>query len=252
MKLRRFVAPAVTLAVLGGAGYAAYRTREVWWPHVFPAVKSADDHDHDHAATDHDPEQVWLSPQAQKNLGLVAEPVTPREYWRTALVPGVVVDRHGESDRGVTSKVAGVVTAIRARPGDAVRAGDPLFTLQLASEFLQAAQVDLAKAAGELAITTRRRDKLAEARAELVAEASRTEAENAVTRASTQVRALRRQLQAFGLTPDQADRAEKGVAVTELTVAAPAHPDAKPGSTADAVYEVQELKVHLGEQVQAG
>ena len=50
------------------------------------------------------------------------------------------MDRPGESDRGVTSKVAGVVTAINARPGDTVRAGDPLFTLQLASEFLQSAQ----------------------------------------------------------------------------------------------------------------
>ena len=80
---------------------------------------------------------MTLSEQAQKNLALDVDQLAPQAYWRTQLIPGVVVDRPGESDRSVTSKVAGVVTAIDARPGDTVKAGDPLFTLQLASEFIQ-------------------------------------------------------------------------------------------------------------------
>ena len=47
-----------------------------------------------------------LSAQAQQNLNLDVDTLTPQDYWRTMLIPGVVADRPGESDRGVTSKVA--------------------------------------------------------------------------------------------------------------------------------------------------
>lgn len=284
MRFRRFLSPAVAVAVLAGAAYAAYRTQDVWVPHVFPAkpaAKAGDGHDHggggheghDHAGHDHGPkgDRVKLTPQAQKNLGLDVDTLTPQEYWRTVLIPGVVVDRPGESDRGVTSKVAGVVTAITARPGDTVRAGDPLFTLQLASEFLQSAQTDLAKAAREMEFAAAKRDRVAK----LVAQGTQSgavlvEEENQVKRFTTQVQAYRRQLQVFGLTPDQVNRAEKGEVVTEVAVVAPgmttaAAPTA-PQTTAVAtvpvsrgkappeepLYEVQELKVTLGEQVTAG
>ncbi|MBX9623588.1 MAG: HlyD family secretion protein [Gemmataceae bacterium] len=284
MRLRRFVSPVVTLAVLAGVGYAGYRTQDRWLPLVFPekAAKSggghgegaADDHaGHDHAGHDHGPkgDRVKLSPQAQKNLALDVDTLTPQEYWRTKLIPGVVVDRPGESDRGVTSKVAGVVTAIKARPGDTVKAGDPLFTIQLASEFLQSAQTDLAKAARELEYAAAKRDRIADVVSKGVQSgAALIEEENQVKRFTTQVQAYRRQLQVFGLTPEQVTRAEKGEVVTEVTVVAPGGPKAAPPAATAAVslspssggspveprpdphYEVQELKVTLGEQVTAG
>ncbi len=56
------------------------------------------------------------------------------------MIPGEVADRPGLSDRGVTSPAVGVVTAIHAFPGDTMRPGDPLFTLRLFSEYLQATQ----------------------------------------------------------------------------------------------------------------
>jgi multidrug efflux pump subunit AcrA (membrane-fusion protein) len=276
MRLRRFVAPFVAVVSLTGAGYAAYRTQDRWVPHVFPTkaeTKAGGGHDHaeggGHEGHDHGPkgDRVKISPQAQKNLGLDVDSLTPQEYWRTMLIPGVVVDRPGESDRGVTSKVAGVVTAITARPGDTVKAGDPLFTVQLASEFLQSAQTDLAKAAREMEFAATKRDRVAN----LVKQGTQSgavliEEENQVKRFTTQVQAFRRQLQVFGLTPAQVDRAEKGDVVTEVTVVAPgvspkAAPTAaasvSPGSHGDTppdhpLYEVQELKVTLGEQVTAG
>lgn len=271
MKLRRIIAPVVTVAVFGTAAYTAYRTQDRWVPYVFPAKAAKPGNGHDdagkpdeHAARAVD--RVKLSPQAQKNLSLDVDTLTPQEYWRTMLIPGVVVDRPGESDRGVTSKVAGVVLAIKARPGDTVRAGDPLFTIQLASEFLQSAQTDLAKAARELEFAVAKRDRVAK----LVAQGTQSgavliEEENQVKRITTQVQAYRRQLQVFGLTPDQVDRAEKGEVITELTIVAPggspkgtpaAVPTSPGGPTeeapADPLYEVQELKVTLGEQVTAG
>ncbi len=263
MWLKRLLTPVVTLAVLAAGGFAAYRTQERWMPYVFPpkAEAKAGGHD-DHAEHDHaeHAERVKLSPQAQKNLGLdVAAPV-PRDYWRTLLIPGVVVDRPGESDRGVPSKVAGVVTDIRAKPGDTVTAGDPLFTVQLASEFLQSAQTDLGKTARELEFATAKRDRIAE----LVRKGTQSgttliEEENQVKRLTTQVQAYRRQLQVFGLTPAQVDQAEKGDVITQVTVLAPPRSAPAPVDSPSAasppppdLYEVQELKVTLGEQVQAG
>ncbi len=274
MRPKRILSTVVTLAVLAGAGFAAYRTQDRWVPHVFPAkaAKSGDAHAEAGKADEHGAkavDRVKLSPQAQKNLGLDVDTLTPQEYWRTMLVPGVVVDRPGESDRGVTSKVAGVVTAIKARPGDTVKAGDPLFTIQLASEFLQSAQTDLAKAAREAEFAAAKRDRIAA----LVKQGTQSgavliEEENQVKRYTTQVQAYRRQLQVFGLTPDQVNRAEKGEVITEVTVSAPlATPTTPAVSTAVShsgdrggeetpaavpLFEVQELKVTLGEQVTAG
>ena len=150
MRSRRFLTPVIVLALLAGAGFTAYGTRDDWRPYVFPTPsdsKPGDGHtEEEHGAR---ADRVKLSPQAQKNLALDVDTPTPQEYWRTMLIPGVVVDRPGESDRGVTSKLAGVVTRIRAKPGDTVKAGEELFTLELTSELLKSTQADSAKAAGK-------------------------------------------------------------------------------------------------------
>ena len=209
--MRRIASISLTLALVGGAGFAAYHTREQWWPHVFPGAKKPDEAPPETHAHDAPGDRVKLSPQAQQNLRLDVDNPTPTEYWRTIAIPGMVVDRPGESDRGVTSKVAGVVIAVKARPGDSVKAGDPLFTIQLASEFLQSAQTDLAKAGRELEFAAAKRDRVAI----LVKQGTQSgsvliEEENQVKRITTQVQAYRRQLQLFGLTPEQVDKAEKG------------------------------------------
>ena len=273
MSFRRVISPIITIGLLSVTAFAAYRTQDKWVPYVFPVkseVKPEAAHDaagsghegHDHGPRD---DRVKLSPQAQKNLGLDVDNPTPQDYWRTLLIPGVVVDRPGESDRGVTSKVAGVITEIRAKPGDTVKAGDPLFVMLLVSEFLQSAQTDLAKTARELEFATAKRDRVAE----LVKKGTQAgtvliEEENQVKRFTTQVQAYRRQLQVFGLTTDLVDRAEKGDVITQVVVSAPARtPSAlapapvSTGSVSDPsptieLFEVQELKVTLGEQVQAG
>jgi multidrug efflux pump subunit AcrA (membrane-fusion protein) len=274
MRLRSVISPVVSVAVLGGLAYAGYRTRDRWAPYVFPpktAATSGDARDHgeghdEHAGHDHDhgtrDDRVKLTPQAQKNLGLDVDTPIPEEYWRKILIPGVVVDRPGESDRRVTSRAPGVVARIMARPGDTIKVGDPLFTIQLVSEFVQGTQTDLAKAAKEVEFA---RIKLEQTK-KLVAtgtkpEIFQLEEENALKRLVTQVQGYRRQLVLFGLTPEQVDRAEKGEVVTEVTVSArpQAADPAEPKSSADparrpedVLYEIQELKVQLNEQVQAG
>jgi multidrug efflux pump subunit AcrA (membrane-fusion protein) len=254
MKIRKLVAPLVSVAVLAGAGYAGYRTRDRWLPHVFPpppADAAEAGHD-DHAPAD----RVKLSPQAVANLGLDVGPLQPGPYWRTALIPGSVVDRPGETDRTVPARVGGIVRAVRARPGDDVRAGDPLFVIQVVSEYAQGLQGDLARAAEEQRIAVARRDRTAGLVRQGSPESLLLEPEAQVQRVEAQVRVLRRQLSAVGLTPEQVDRAERGEPVSEVVITTPAPPPEPARETsrpaAEPRFEVQELKVHLGDQVQAG
>ena len=78
-----------------------------------------------------------LSPQARKNLSLVSKLAEPQDYWKTIEVPGVIIDRPGLSDHGISSPAVGVVTQVHAYAGDTVKAGDKLFTIKLFSEYLQ-------------------------------------------------------------------------------------------------------------------
>ena len=247
MKLRPLVRPVLIVALVLIAGAAAYATRQSWWPILFPSTAQkeeakGDEHGHDHPA-----DRIALSEQAQRNLGLEASTLAPREYWRTIMIPGVVVDRPGESDRGVSSRVTGIVTEIPAKPGDTVKPGAVLFRIELVSEILQSTQVELAKSATDLALATTERDRIARlVKLGTTPAADLTKQQNTVDRLTNLQRSLRRQLQLFGLAPEQVARAEAGDVVTEVAIAAP-YP-----SSGDALYEVKDLKVRLGDQVQAG
>lgn len=257
MKLRKYVAPVLTALAVGGIGTAAFLTREKWIPVVFPA-KSAEKADAPPDEHDHGDERVKLTEQAQANLGLdrdgAVETLVPREYWRRIVIPGLVADWPGVSDRGVTARTAGVVADIHARPGDVIKAGQPLFTLHLVGEFVQSAQTDLAKVAKDLAAAITRREqtkKLVDAGTRPGADL--IEEQNQVNRLTTQAQGYRRQLLVLGLTPEQVAKAEGGEATTEVTVRAPAPPAGWfPFPAPEILYEFQELKVVLGEQVQAG
>ncbi len=278
MATRRIIVSIVSLMLLLGLTYAAYRTKDRWWDIVFPPKTAAKTSDHDHAhgdgdghtghgheGHDHDHgERVKLSEQAQRNLNIDAENLFPEPYYRKMLIPGVVIDRPGETDRGVTARVAGIVSEIKAKPGDPVKAGDPLFTIQLVSEFVQSTQTELVKASREVKIAEARRDQTANlVKLGTKSKLELAEDEAVVKRFNTQVEAYRRQLQNFGLTSAQVTQAERGEIITEITVTAPTHPktraesNAKGKASSDAntdpiIFEVQELKIHLGDYVQTG
>lgn len=262
MKLRSIVAPVVGCVLLGGAGFIGFRTQGRWLPYVFPEkpAAKAEGHDHggheghdhgqeghDHAGHDHGAagDRIKLSAEAQANLKLDVDTIEPQPYWRSILIPGIVVDRPGESDRVITAKLAGVINQIHAKPGDSVKAGDPLFKMQLVSEFVQSTQNELSKAAQELRIAVAKRDRTAGlVKLGTTPEANLIEDESNVKRFTTQVQTYRRQLQVFGLLPQQIDQAERGESLTEIIVTAP--------GDAGQIYEVQDLKIQLGESVQAG
>ena len=257
MKLRSLVGSVSTIVVLSGLTAVAFTTRDRWWPLLSPAKppEASESPGEPVAPTG----KIIVNEQAQENLGLTAKPLKRQTFWRTITVPGMVVDRPGESDRNVTARLSGTVLDIAAKPGHTVTAGQTLFTLQLVGEGVQTAQRELATAAKELSIATANRDRVAVRVSEgVVPPASLVEPENQLKRATVQANGLRRQLKAFGLSAEQIGQVEAGEFLTEITVPVPGRAaDAKSDEpTADppppTTFEVQELKVNLGETVQAG
>lgn len=214
-----------------------------------------------------------ISPQARKNLGLSAKAARPQTYWRSVVIPGVVADRPGVSDRGVTSPAVGIVTEIHAFPGDTMRPGDRLFTLRLFSEYLQSTQTQLFKANQETGIIQEQIDRLSRAVSSgAVSKAKMIELNADLSRQRAIVRSSRQDLLTRGLLPDQINLVEQeGRFVSTIEVTAPVSVIAqvsKPPvlsnqvrqaslvtaqtSLDDVAYEVQELSVEMGQQVQAG
>lgn len=241
----------------------------LWWgfgrPQI-PAKDESQDQGKAAAAASVDGNMpIRLSAQARKNLGLISKSIQPTTYWRSIDVPAVITDRPGISDRGVVAPVTGIVTAIHAYPGDTVEPNSPLFSLRLVSESLHAAQLELFKATKEIEISTQQRERLDSlAQSGGIAGSRIIEIDNQIQRMQVNVEAYRQDLLARGLPLDRIDAAAKGEFVTEIVVRAPGAEALKVAkiALASAVegepeklpfsFELQLLKVELGQQVAAG
>jgi cobalt-zinc-cadmium efflux system membrane fusion protein len=208
-----------------------------------------------------------MTEQARKNLGLVSRPAKPQVYWRTIEVPGEIVDRPGYSDRGVTSPAVGVVTEVHAFPGDTVKPGDRLFTLRLFSEYLQNTQAELFKATREIQLITEQQARLEGlVKAGGAPESRLIELDSQLRRQTTLIQSFQQDLLTRGLTPDQIKSVSEGTFLSTIDVVAPAALEQPTVAAAiqpvafqitadsgkDLAFEVQELNVELGQQVQAG
>lgn len=239
-------------ALVLGLGVLAYLTRDAWKGLLLPAKPAAQghaDHADPHAGHDHGPQddRVKLTPQAQANLRLVVDAALPEAYSRTLLIPGIVVDRPGLSDRGVTAPIAGVVTKIAIQPGDTVQPAQALFTIRLLSEVFQQSQTELFKASNDLRLAKEQIARLKAA--EGVIPGNRLiEAEATERRVQGTITAYRQELLTRGLKPEQIEAIATGKFITETTVAAPG----KAGEETAPAFEVHDVRVQLGEQVQAG
>lgn len=254
-------------ALIGGLGAAGYVTRDHWLT-LGPDDQTVvtDDSPTDAARTAASIETVLLSDQAIGNLGLTARPVRPATFWKSIQVPGMVVDRPGRSDRVVISPVAGVVDRVNHFPGDTVRPGDVLFTIRLLSESLHQSQSDLFKTTQDIKLAEAQRERLAAAGG-AIPEARMIEVQSQITRLEVAVKAHRRELANRGLIADQIDAAAEGDFVNQIDIpvppqsadAMPLTPEpvviqtsGEPSESTQPTFEVQELKVDLGLQVQAG
>jgi multidrug efflux pump subunit AcrA (membrane-fusion protein) len=258
MNVRAWLAPVLGSVVLAGGGVSAYFTRDSWWPYVFPVKATVPpvDHAHENGEGDHDhDEHVKLSPQARQNLKLEVGELTPRPYSRTVLIPGVVVERPGETERAVTTRIGGVVTAVSAKPGDRVSPGQRLFTIEPTGDILRT-QVELAKAVKDLATLTATLNGVARQVADKTRPANDlAEPQQQVALAANSLEALKGHLRAWKLTDSQIAQAGEGKFVSEVEVTAPGERDAGGEKSAGVTSEdldVHELKVRPGDTVQPG
>jgi cobalt-zinc-cadmium efflux system membrane fusion protein len=217
-------------------------------------------------------EILELGSQARKNLHLISKAVRPTEYWRTITVPGVIQDRPGVSDRGVTSPAIGAVADIHVYPGDTVRPGERLVTIRLFSEYLQATQTQLFTSSQEIELLQSEIDRLSGiAIAGGISKSRLIELENDVRRQTMLVKSTKQELLNRGLSPEEILKIASGSFVSSIDVVAPpprATPAESQSNDQDAIsqaiyvasdssqetlaYEVQELAVELGQTVQAG
>lgn len=265
MRIRRYVLMLAGFACLAGLSIAAFLTRDHWMGWLTTESVDAKVEVGQPLPAD-EPRMLKLTRQARKNLGLTSKQITLQSYWRTIQVPGVVVDRPGFSDRNVTASAVGIVAKVYAFPGDTVRAGDRLFTLRLISEYLQNAQTELFKTNREMQLVQEQKKTITDAGLERVNPARVLELDNQLRRLSAVAQAYRQDLLARGLSPGHIDSAANGKFVSEIEVVAPERfPEDRQlisqslasvsGAASEATtlaYEVQELKVDLGQQVQAG
>ena len=259
--LRLLSGVAIVAILAGAAGF----TRDRWMT-MFSSSET-ESLTADAAPPIEEPKVLKLSPQARRNLGLVAKSARPQTYWRTIQVPGEIVDRPGQSDRGVTSPAVGVVSEVHAFPGDTVRPGDPLFTLRLFSEYLHSTQKQLFSSTKEAQIAQEQLARLGPlADKGGLPKMKIIDLENEVRRQETVIQAHRQDLLTRGLNPQQVDRVANGEFVSNVDVVAPPRvkerenlvsirqASIRQGDTDDAdfAFEVQELNSTLGQQVQAG
>jgi multidrug efflux pump subunit AcrA (membrane-fusion protein) len=261
MHRKRTIRGVAILIVTVGIAFMAFVSRDQWLSWLrseSPTAVAAD-----HTTPIEDAKVLRLSPQARKNLGLVSKPVTMQAYWRTIQVPGVIVDRPGLSDRGVTSPAVGVVTQVHAFAGDTVKPGEKLFTLRLFSEYLQNTQSELFKATRETELIKEERKRIEGlATSGTIAGSRIIELDQRILRQDGLIQAYRQDLLTRGLAPAQIAQISAGSFVSTIDVVAPPsisdvdqqHDDQPVAFTDgdDLVYEVQELKAELGQQVQAG
>jgi cobalt-zinc-cadmium efflux system membrane fusion protein len=228
----------LSVAAAAALAAAAYLTRGLWIDRPAPPSEEP-------APAAGGSDQVELSEPAQKNLRLTAEPLRATTYWKTLAVPGLVIDRPGHSDRGVIAPAAAVVARVHRLPGETVRPGETLFTLRLLSESVQLSQTELFRAAQDIKLAQAERQRLAPFRGASVSETQMIDVENRIARLETTAKAVRQELLNRGLSLAQLEGVAEGKFVAEIPVVAPAAAD-------HATLELQDLKVDLGQQVQAG
>ncbi len=124
-------------------------------------------HDHGHPGTntvdgqsgDHE-SHIDISSLAAQNLGLEFTLVSLTDYTRRLHIPASVIEKPGQSGLSVTSPVQGVIMEIHRFPGQSLEEGDLLFTIQVADQALEAAQLTLLEILTRITVAQREIERL--------------------------------------------------------------------------------------------
>lgn len=214
---------------------------------------AADQHDHEPGGHD-DPNALELSEQARRNIGLRTGPVEIQEFVRHLSVPGIVVERPGQSVVNITAPLTGVVTQLYVTVGQAVTPGQKLFDLRLTHEDVVQAQAELLRTAQELDVIRKEVNRLEEVtRGGAVAGKRLLERKYEEEKQQAVLRAQREALVLHGLDESQVRQIlETRRLLPSISVFVPELALAPNAASAAAVLQVQSLDVGRGQHVDTG
>ena len=203
---------------------------------------------------------VKITPQACANLGLSCGPIRIQDYWRKIETMGVISDRPGFTDLGITASIDCFVSKIHAYEGDIVRPGEKLFTLRLTSQYLQQTQSDYFKALRETEILNEEIGRISGlADRGIVPEKRIIQLKQDLKRQQVEIQAHRQDLISRGLGEEQLLQIANGNFIKTIDVVVPEKLDDMPSnyqsnldSPKPQLLELQELKIELGERAMAG
>lgn len=213
---------------------------------------------HNHAGHDHaghsEINSLELSEQARKNIGLKTAKVELRSFERTINIPGIIVERPGHSVIQVSAPLGGVVTKIHHILGEALEPGEKLFDIRLTHEELVQSQAEFLKTAEELDVIAKEVARIEKLAADgTIAGKTLIERKYDQQRQEAALRAQHEALLLHGLTEEQVQNIlEDRKLFGKLTVVVPNESSESTGSGADKIFQVQELRVQRGQQVNAG
>jgi membrane fusion protein, heavy metal efflux system len=95
-------------------------------------------------------ENLELSEETCKSMGLKLRRLKASNYVQSISVPAMIVEKPGHSGRTIPSRVHGVVTRVHCVTGQLVHAGDDLFEITLTGDALVVAQTSLLTTIQEL------------------------------------------------------------------------------------------------------
>lgn len=243
---QRMLTSLAWIIVIGAIGAAIWFGKSYWQP-IFE--KPSAEVSSSPVTPGNAPKIVELGAEARANLKLTAAPVKAQTYWRKILIPGVVEDRPGMTDRGITAPLSGVITHVHAFEGDVVRPGDKLFTIRPVSEYLQQIQSDLFEANREIEILKLEIGRIRKLVAErAVPKIEKLRLEDKIRRQAAKIDSCRQDLKSRGLSQRRIDSIQQGDFLTSIDVVA----QDSNSETKRRFFEIQQLKVELGQQVETG
>ena len=219
-----FVVLIAGLAFGGGYQWAAFHASQTQAASGASPAAAEEHDDHGHGHGDENANSVPLTDQARANLKLKLGPIGLGRYQRQLVLPGVVVEQPGHSERRITTSLPGVITRVYAVTGQTVRPGDPLFDLQPTGELLTTAQSELLKSLQEIELVNAELKRLAP----LVENGSipartKIEKEYELRRLESQKLVQIQELMVRGLSPQQiTEMVEHKVLLRELRSTCPA------------------------------
>jgi len=208
------------------------------------------EHDHGHAGHD-ETNSIELSEQGRRNIGLELGKVKLSDFSKTVSIPGIIVEKPGQSIIQATAPLTGVVIRIHTTQGAAVAPGEPLFDIRLTHEELVQAQAELLKTAEELRVIDKEIRRLEAVTADgAIPRKSLLERQYERQKLEANQKSQQQALRLHGLSEEQVRGIlDNGRLVSELTVRAP---HSSEDASNDAVYQVSEVLVSQGQNVETG